>query len=240
MLAKSIFNRLGSVLNKFSAGVNYAVLACIYLYENSALFKTNAKIVPICFVRIPIVLDGATLLNAPQGQEPKDGTFKDSCWETQVSCKCTVKMQWWMYVAANFTVSGWENVWKHLSSNYRLCSPSRAVTDFEVPLRNVHLEALSPTLALSPACVMSCPGFSPWACPTPATVSRLWGYSFPFPHLCLSYNAVCNLSRIFPSLVLLQLCFRCSNGLLIHWTQLCQNMLNRMFRVFFHNFKPCN
>lgn len=79
LLAKSIFNILGSVLNKFSAGVNYALLACIYLCDNSALFKINAKIVPVCFVQIPIVLDGDTLLNAPQGQELKDGTFKDSC-----------------------------------------------------------------------------------------------------------------------------------------------------------------
>lgn len=127
MLAKSIFNILGSVLNKFSAGVNYAVLACIYLYDNSALFKINPKIVPICFVQIPIVLDGDTLLNAPQGQEPKDGTFKDFCWETQMSCKCTVKMQWWMYVADNFTVSGWENVW----------NTSWAITDFAVPLEQL-------------------------------------------------------------------------------------------------------
>lgn len=79
MLAKSIFNILGSVLNKFLADINYAVLACIYLYDNSALFKINTKIVPICCVQIPIVLDGNTLVKALQSQELEDGTFKDSC-----------------------------------------------------------------------------------------------------------------------------------------------------------------
>lgn len=77
MLAKSVFNVLGSVLNKFSADINYAVLACIYLY-NSALFKINTKIVPICCVQIPIVLDGNTFVKALESQELEDGTFKDS------------------------------------------------------------------------------------------------------------------------------------------------------------------
>lgn len=85
MFAKSIFNRLGSVLNKFLLDVNYAVLTCMYLYDNNALFKMNSKIVPICFAQIPIILDGNTLVKTLQSQEFEDGTFKDSCLETQIS-----------------------------------------------------------------------------------------------------------------------------------------------------------
>lgn len=79
LLAKSIFNILGSVLNKFSAEINYAVLACIYLHDNSALSKINTKIVPICCLQFPIVLDGNTLVKALQSHELEDGTFRDSC-----------------------------------------------------------------------------------------------------------------------------------------------------------------
>lgn len=53
MLAKSIFNISSSVLNKFSADVTYALLACMYLHDNSALFKMNTKTVPVCCVQIP-------------------------------------------------------------------------------------------------------------------------------------------------------------------------------------------
>lgn len=78
-LAKSIFNLLSSVLNKFSADINYAVLSCIRLCDNTALLKINTKIVPVCFVQIPKVLGGNMLVKTLQSQELKDETFKDFC-----------------------------------------------------------------------------------------------------------------------------------------------------------------
>lgn len=59
MLAKSIFNILGLLLNTFSADRTYALLACMYLHDKSILSKMNTKTVPICRLQIPVVIDGS-------------------------------------------------------------------------------------------------------------------------------------------------------------------------------------
>lgn len=230
MLAKSIFNISSSVLNKFSADITYALLACTYLHDNSTLFKTNTKTIPVCCVQIPAAWDGskAKNLNMRLSKTPPKRVRSSHHISALWKCcgKCTLQIASQCVAGKMFGntsgVSWYPSLISYLPPfQTKQGTIWQAFSSFMVPLRSMQVEALLPTP------------------PHPSHVSSLSNLCYElawFQSLTMFYscNGKRSLRRFLPistSVLLKQYCsqfhlyflvcpytccFRCSNDLPIH------------------------